>query len=186
MTATTDINGVDLSALKETIHAVTESRRLGEVTFSVDGEWKGGFRLEAETGTLVQGGEADQSRAGRFQMQSDEPAALLGTDTATSPAEHLLQALAGCYTVTLAANAASRGIELHGYRLQLEADFDLASFLGVDPGLPPGASAVRVSIDLDAPGSTREELEELVAIVEARSPIRDTLVRPVLVETSLR
>lgn len=185
MSTATETNGVDLAALKDTIEAVRQDRSLGEVTFSVDGSWAGGLRLEAATGSLVQAGVADQSRAGKFTMASDEPAALLGTDTAVSPAEHVLQGLAGCYTVTLAANAAARGIELEGYRLHLEADFDLAGFLGVAPEQDPGAQGIRVEIELDAPGSSREELEELVALVESRSPIRDTLSRPVEVSTRL-
>src|SRR4051812_15762792 len=96
------VNGVDVDALTDTIEAVRRERSLGEVTFSVDGDWAGGFRLRAETGSLVQAGAPDSSRKGMFSMQSDEPAALLGSDTAVSPGEHLLQALAGCYTVTLA------------------------------------------------------------------------------------
>src|SRR5689334_13820840 len=94
------INGVDLDALNDTIEAVTNQRDLARVTFSVDGAWEGGFRLAAATGSLVQAGQADGSRSGRFEMSSDEPLALLGSDTAASPAEYVLQALAGCYTVT--------------------------------------------------------------------------------------
>lgn len=85
----------------------------------------------------------------------------------------------------MAANAASRGIELSSYRLELEADFDLSGFLGIDKDQEPGALEVRVQVELDAPGSTREELEDLVAIVEAFSPIRDTLTRSVNVRTWL-
>lgn len=178
-------NGVDVGALHETIEAVRNERALGEVTFSVDGTWNGGFRLTAETGTMTQAGVADASRSGKFSMTSDEPSALLGSDTAVSPGEHLLQALAGCYTVTLAANAAARGIELEGYRLHLEADFDLSGFLGIDPNTDPGAQNIRARLELEAPAATREELEELVAVVEARSPIRDTLARAVIVSTEL-
>lgn len=179
------INGVDLDALNDTVEAVTNQRDLGRVTFSVDGAWEGGFRLAAATGSLVQAGRADDSRAGRFDMSSDEPVALLGSDTAASPGEYVLQALAGCYTVTLAANAAARGITLDGYRLHLEADFDLAGFLGVDKDQSPGAQQIRVEVELDAPNATREQLDELIKVVESRSPIRDTLMRPIEVTTTL-
>ena len=87
--------------------------------------------------------------------------------------------------MTLAANAASRGIELESYTLELEADFDLASFLGVAPEEAPGAREIRVRIDLTAPAASREELQDLVDTVQKRSPIRDTLVRPVDVVTTL-
>ena len=65
------------------------------------------------------------------------------------------------------------------------ADFDLASFLGVAPVEHPGASQIRVTVELDAPTATREELEDLVETVQQRSPIRDTLIRPVDVVTTL-
>jgi uncharacterized OsmC-like protein len=185
MSSVTAINGVNVGALKDTIEAVRAERSLGEVTFSVDGEWSGGFRLSAATGSMVQAGTTDTSRKGKFQMSSDEPAALLGSDTAVSPGEYLLQALAGCYTVTLAANAAAQGVVLRGYRLRLEADFDLSGFLGIDPTVAPGAQQIRASLEVDAPGATRAELEELVALVETRSPIRDTLARAVSVSTEL-
>lgn len=178
-------NGVNLDALKNTIEAVGTNRSLGEVTFAVNGEWTGGFRVDSKTGALTQAGESDPSRDGKYSMSSDEPAALLGTDSAVSPAEYVLQALAGCYTVTLTANAASRGIELKSYKLHLEGDFDLASFLGVAPEEPPGASQIRVDVALDAPGASREDLEELIEVVTQRSPIRDTLIRPIDVVTTL-
>lgn len=85
MTNTTVVNGVNTTALSDTIEAVRAKRELGEVTFKVNGEWRGGFQLESATGDLVQAGEADTRRAGKFRMSSDEPQALLGGDTAVSP-----------------------------------------------------------------------------------------------------
>lgn len=179
------INGFDTDALAATVTAVTDSRELGKVTFAVDGEWQGGVRLKAATGALSQAGVQDKSRIGQFAMNSDEPAALLGDNTATSPAEYLLQALASCYTVTLVANASARGIKLDSYRLELEADLDLSGFLGIDPDVVPGVQEIRVKIDVEAPEADREDLEQLVRVVEQRSPIRDTLTRDVAVTTSL-
>jgi uncharacterized OsmC-like protein len=182
---TKTINEVDLDSLTETIQAVQANRALGEVTFSVNGNWGGGFRVQGETGTITQAGEPNTGRRGAHAFKSDEPAQLLGTDTGASPAEHLLQALAGCFTVTLAASATARGIELEGATVELESDFDLASFLGIAPEQPPGAQEIRLRVTLDAPGASREELESLVELVESRSPILDTLVRPVNVFTNL-
>ncbi|MFD0371153.1 OsmC family protein [Streptomyces sp. NPDC127114] len=179
------INDIDVQALKETTTAVEADPRLGEATFSVNGAWQGGCRLTAQTGALTTGGERDETRVAKYTISSDEPVALLGTDTAVSPAEYLLQALAGCYTVTLAALAAAQGIELKGFRLALEADIDLRGFLGIDPTVRPGLQQIRVHLDVDAPDTPREQIEELVALVEKRSPIRDTLVNPVDVATTL-
>jgi uncharacterized OsmC-like protein len=65
-------------------------------------------------------------------------------------------------------------------------DFDLRRFLGMPSEAPVGASEVRVLVTLDAPGHSPAELHELIAAVEQRSPIRDTLVRAVPVVTTLK
>ncbi|GGR53846.1 OsmC family protein [Streptomyces roseolus] len=108
----TVVDDIDVHALKDTTAAVAANLQLGQVTFSVDGAWQGGCRLTAQTGALTQADERDESRVAKHAMSSDESAALLGTDTAVSPAEHLLQALTGCYAATLASLAAGQGTEL--------------------------------------------------------------------------
>ena len=52
---------------------------------------------------------------------------------------------------------------------------------------PPelGSLPNQFTVELDAPTATREELEDLVETVQQRSPIRDTLIRPVDVVTTL-
>ncbi|MFB7234950.1 OsmC family protein [Streptomyces sp. NPDC056269] len=181
----TTVNDIDIQALAATKSAVQANPLAGQATFSLSGAWNGGCRLDAQTGALTAGGERDETRVARYNLSSDEPVALLGSDTALSPAEYLLQALAGCYTVTLAAHAASRGIELGGFRLDLEGDVDLRGFLGTDPTVRPGLQQIRVRLHVDAPGTPREQVEELAALVEKHSPIRDTLVNPVEVVTTL-
>ena len=68
------VNGVDLDQLTATIDAVRGERTLGEVTFAVEGQWEDGFKLRSATGALTQAGQKDASRAGKFEMRSDEPA----------------------------------------------------------------------------------------------------------------
>ncbi len=181
---TTEREQVNLDALRNTIAAVTDDRTLGKVEFTVRGQWDGGLRLESTTGPLRQAGAEQGQRSGRFTMTSDEPTELLGSDTAASPAEYVLKALAGCYTVTLAANAAARGISLNSVQLALQADIDLAGFLGIDDAVRPGIQAIRVDVTLDS-DATREEEEELIRVVTQRSPIRDTLVAGTAIETVL-
>lgn len=178
-------NGIDVDVLRKTTEAVAENRNLGKFTFEVQGDWAGGVSLESGTGATTQAGVRDASRVNKFTMKSDEPAALLGGDTAVSPSEYVLQALAACYTATIAIKAADVGITLRAFHVQVEGDFDLASFLEVAPEEHPGASQVRVNVDIDAPEASREQLMELISVVERRSPIRDTLARPVEVITTL-
>ncbi|MBI0376066.1 OsmC family protein [Streptomyces albiflaviniger] len=179
------INEIDVNALQETIDTFRSNSTLPQATFAIDGSWKGGYRITTRTGALTQGGERDETRAAQFEMTSDEPNAALGTNTAPTPAEYVLHALAGCYTVTITAHAALRGIELKGIHLELEADVDMRGFLGIDASVRPGLQQIRVAVHLDAPNATREQLKELIALVEKYSTIRDTLVNPVEVVTTL-
>ncbi|MBF6063334.1 OsmC family protein [Nocardia terpenica] len=179
-------SAVDAEALRSTAEAIRTSPVRGRFTFRVDGDWGGGFRLTSRVGALTHGGDTDTARSGRFVMNSDEPTQVLGTDMAVSPTEWVLQALAGCYTVTIAANAALRGISLRAVHLDLEGDVDLSGFLGLDPAARPGIGHIRVAVTLDAPDATAAELENLIEAVQQRSVVRDTLVRPVAVTTTLR
>ncbi|MET9040597.1 OsmC family protein [Streptomyces mirabilis] len=179
------INEIDVRALQDSADTLRAKPGLARATFTVGGSWQGGYRITTQTGALAQGGSRDETRVAKFEMSSDEPRAALGTDTAPTPAEYILHALAGCYTVTTTTHAALLGIELKAIRLDLEADIDMRGFLGIDPSVRPGLQQIRVRVDLDAPGTTREQLEELIALVQKRSAIRDTLANPVDVVTTL-
>jgi uncharacterized OsmC-like protein len=182
MSVKEQVNVVDL---KSTVEVVRDNPKLGQVSFSMKGTWDGGLRLNSQTGPLTQAGTPDMSRNGQFKLKSDEPTALLGSDTGVSPGEYVLQALAGCYMVTIAANAAVRDIVLEDVRLELEADFDLRGFLGIDTSIRSGSQGIRVNVAIDSPNATSEQLKDLVHAVEKRSPIRDTLANPVDVKTTL-
>ncbi|MFE4672332.1 OsmC family protein [Streptomyces sp. NPDC056723] len=179
------LNGVDRDALNGTLEAVEKNPQLAQVTFTLGADWKGGCRQSSVTGSTRQAGATIDSRTARYTLESDEPAALLGSDTAASPGEYVLQALAGCYAVTFATHAASRGIELSALRLDMEVDFDLQGFLGLDEDTRPGAQEIRVTAHVESPNTPRESLRELTELVQRHSPIHDTLAREVRVSTSL-
>lgn len=176
---------VDLDAVKQTKEAVRKQPELGNVTFTMKGKSAGGLAVILHTGPLVQNGQADNSRDGKFTLVSDEPESLLGTDTGVSPAEYILQGLAGCYTVTLASLAAAKGIDLDGIELELFFDINLNGFLGLDDNVRKGAQGIRVDIKLDSENATRAQLEELINELSANSPIHDTLANPVAITSRL-
>ncbi|MEZ5076076.1 MAG: OsmC family protein [Solirubrobacterales bacterium] len=176
---------VEPSAIEATVAAIKEKPNLANVSFSVHSDWTGGFCASSETGKLRQAGVVDETRDVSFKLASDEPPALLGEDTAPSAGDYVLKALAACYAVTLAANAAVREIELDSVHFDLEGDFDLHGFLGLDEQIRPGMQELRIAVSIESSNTSREQLEELVRTVEERSPIRDTLAAPVPVVTTL-
>ncbi|MBS1895509.1 MAG: OsmC family protein [Actinobacteria bacterium] len=182
MSTSQNVNPEDIKA---TVAAIEATPELANVSFTLHSDWTGGFCASSRTGKLVQAGNVDESRDTSFALASDEPPALLGQDSAPSAGDYVLKALAACYAVTLAANAASRGIELDSVHFDLEGDFDLHGFLGLDEAVRPGLQELRVAVDIDSPNATREQLTELVEAVQQRSPIRDTLANPVPVVTTL-
>lgn len=91
------INGVGTNALEATLDAVSEEPGFAHVTFGLESDWVDGCHQRATTTDFVQNGKVVESRTARYVMESDEPAALLGTDQAASPGEYVLQAPAACY-----------------------------------------------------------------------------------------
>ena len=179
------INGVDTDKVAQLVDEIGARPELAQVSFSVSSRWLGGFRAASRTGAVTQAGAVDPARDVSFALDSDEPPALHGDDTAASAAEYVLKALAACYAVTFAASAAGQGIELSSLAFELEGDFDLHGFLGLRDGVRPGMQELRVQVRAESPNATREQLEGLVRTVEQRSPIRDTLASPVRVVTAL-
>ncbi|MBP2562559.1 putative OsmC-like protein [Neorhizobium galegae] len=175
----------DINTIRETQEAVSKQPELGKVTFKLKGKSSGGLAMVSKTGPLVQNGKADSSRDGKFSLVSDEPIALLGTDTGANPAEYVLHALAGCYTVTLASMAAEKGVDLSGLELDLGFDIDLNGFLGLDKSVRKGATAITVDLKLTSETSNRAQLEELIAELPNNSPIYDTIANPVKITNRL-
>ena len=177
---------LDIKVIQETQSAIRTEPELGKVTFKVTGKSSGGVAIKTHTGALIQNKVADKERDGMFSMVSDEPIALLGTNTGVSPAEYILQGLAGCYTVTLASMASNKGIALDSISLDLEFDIDLNGFLGLDPNVRNGAQEIRVQIGLESETTCDEELEALVSAIHQHSPIHDTLENPVVIKPTFK
>lgn len=180
----TTTNGIDVRALTETIDAITDDPTLAAFTFRATSTWEGGTHNVGSIQAFTHAGARDDSRAAPFVTHGDEPPVLLGSNQGPNAVELLLQALAYCYAVGFAANAAARGIELSRMEYDVEGDFDVRSFLGLD-GARPGFSRIRAVGRVESPNTDADTLAELCRYVQETSPVRDCLVNAVPVETSL-
>ncbi|WP_230962039.1 MULTISPECIES: OsmC family protein [Pseudomonas] len=88
-------NGINVGALREFADQVAAKPAAGVATFGVVTTWEGGTRKRARTMPLVLG---DTALARGFVIDVDEPAELLGTNTAANPQELILAALNACMT----------------------------------------------------------------------------------------
>jgi uncharacterized OsmC-like protein len=183
-TTVTARNGIDVTRLVGTIEAIQDDPRLAAFTFRARTSWQEGTHNVGEISSFVHAGEEDHTRAAPFVLEGDEPPVLLGSNSGPNAVELLLQALAFCYAVGYVANAAARGIDLTRMDYEIEGDFDVRPFLGLE-GSRPGFTAIRARGILSSPNATPEQLEELCRYVQDTSPVRDCLTNPVPVETTL-
>jgi len=185
MSTITAKNGIDVDQLVETIEAIREDPNLGAFTFRARSSWVEGTHNVGEINGFTHSGAEDQSRAAPFALQGDEPPVLLGSNNGPNAVELLLQALAFCYAVGYVANAAAKGIEISRMDYEIEGDFDVRPFLGLE-GLRPGFTRIRAKGRVSSPNATPEQLQELCQYVQDTSPVRDCLANSIPVETTLR
>lgn len=169
------VNGIDLSALDETIAAVRRDPACGQAQFRVATEWKGETRSETTVESYSLGG---QRIPRSFTIVADEPVELLGTNTAPNPQELLMSAVNACMMVGYVAQASVRGIRLDACRIETEGELDLRGFLGLDEAVPPGYRRICYTVTLEGDG-TREQYEEIHQAVMATSPNYFNMAQPI-------
>jgi uncharacterized OsmC-like protein len=96
----------------------------------------------------------------------------------------LLEALAGCAGVTLAAVATAMGIPLRGGRVSVEGEMDFRGTLGVSKETPVGFDRLRLRFEIDA-DATPEQLQKLVELTERYCVVFQTLKHPPQIEGSI-
>ena len=183
MTTTTPHNAIDVTLLQQTVQAIGADADLGAFTFRATSRWQEGTHNVGEIGRFSHAGAPDESRDAPFVLHGDEPPVLLGHNKGPNAVELLLQALAFCYSVGFAANAAARGIEIDRMEYEVEGDLDVRAFLGLDGGRP-GFGSIRAHARVSSNASPAE-IAELCQYVQDTSPVRDVLANGVPVDTTL-
>jgi uncharacterized OsmC-like protein len=99
-----------------------------------------------------------------------------GTGVAACSGDMLLEALAACAGVTLAAVATALGVTIAGGSIQVEGDLDFRGTLGVAKEAPVGFRDVRLYFELesDAPA---EQVAKVVELTERYCVVYQTLRR---------
>jgi uncharacterized OsmC-like protein len=184
MATVTTRNGVDVDQLVGTIGAVQSDPNVAKFTFRARSTWEQGGRNRGEIREFEHMGTQTSERPQAFELIGDEPPVLLGSNAGPNAVELVLQALAFCYAVGFAYNAAAKGIEIEELRYEVEGDLDLHRFLGLG-GPRAGFSAIRAKGWVRSPNASQQQLEELCQYVQDTSPVRDILGNAVPVSTDL-
>ncbi len=123
-------------------------------------------------------------RARQHTVAVDEPPTLGGADAAINPVETYLAALLSCQVVTYRFYADRGGLTLDELDLSAEGDLDVRGFFGLDDGIRPGFTAIRVRVRIVGPDSA-ERYRELTDAVDRHCPVLDLTVNPTPVVTTL-
>jgi uncharacterized OsmC-like protein len=107
-----------------------------------------------------------------------------GPGTAACSGDLLLGALAACAQVTCQMVAASMGIETERIEITVEGDLDLRGTLGVSRDAKVGFDAIRLELDVHAPGADPAEVESLKQKTERYCTVLQTLREPPSIATS--
>jgi uncharacterized OsmC-like protein len=140
------------------------------VTFAADSALVDGYRTQVQIR--------------EFGLTVDEPPTIGGSDTGPTPVELVLAALGTCQEIVYATYARILGIPLNGVTVRAEGRLDLRGFFGVAE-VPAGFQDVSFAVDVDSPAAP-EEVERLVAAVNAHCPVLDILRQPLPVAGSYR
>ena len=173
----TAMNGVDVTALFETIDAVKQTPAVADFQFRVSNRWMGGDRNRSTIRGFHGACEEHAHANGPFEMDNAEPPVLLGDGAAANPVEYVLHALAGCLTTTMVYHAAARGIALEKVQSDLEGDLDLKGFLDLDGTVRKGFKAVRVTMKV----KSDVEADTLASLAQF-SPVYDIVSKSLPVE----
>ncbi|MEJ2109117.1 MAG: OsmC family protein [Acidobacteriota bacterium] len=169
------MNGVDVTALKNTIEAITQDPAMGEFKFRVKNDWINGANNRAEVGGF-HGAHKEIEHTRTHIIDADEPAVLLGEDKGANPVETLLAALSGCMTTTLVYKSSALGYKVDAVESSYEGDIDLKGLLEIAK-VDQGYREIRVKFKVkgDVPA---DKIKELVQT----SPVFDTLRRPIQIK----
>ncbi len=164
--STTNLNGIDLNALNQTVQTIEQDSAKGILGFRVKSTWLGQTLSETKTESITLGGENIKRD---FTFCADEPLELLGTNHYPNPQEYLIGALNACMMVGYVAGAALNGVKLEKLAIVSEGSLDLRGFLAIDSQVIPGYENISYTVHIKGDG-TPEQFQKIHEFVQKTSP----------------
>jgi len=163
----------------------------GDELRAVQAPLKERYRLEPEAGliTLKAEGRIGERitcsvQTGRALVEAGLHPATGGPGTFACSGDMLLEALAACAGVTMAAVATSIGVNLRGGTVRAEGDLDFRGTLGVSKDVPVGFQRIRLAFDVDTDASANQ-LATLRRLTERYCVVYQTLRQAPTIAVSL-
>ncbi|MEE8575283.1 MAG: OsmC family protein [Thermodesulfobacteriota bacterium] len=174
------VNGVDVDKVHISINAIEENPNLAKFKFHLSNRWISGGRSHSTVSDFYGAGK-NNFHLKPFEINSDEPAILAGSDTAANPVEQLLNSLAACLTTSLIYHAALTGIEIEELESELEGDIDVRGFLGLSDKVSKGYEDIHVKFKVK---TDEENLEKLRGFTKY-SPVFGVITNETPVKVSI-
>lgn len=168
------LNGIAEDARAELSDRMTDVAQVARFSgpWTVSTRWRGGFRVDA----VARG----------HTIQFDEPADLTARDSAPTPHEYLLSAVAACITDGMVLHATLAGIRLDDLRVTVRARFDnILRWAGLADQGNPGFHSLEIVAEVVA-DSSDEVLNTLWNKAVSGSPVAQTVTRPTSLVTQLK
>jgi uncharacterized OsmC-like protein len=178
------LNGLNVEQLQGCKDEMKGNPDVGKYQFRATNRWVNGAHCRTTIQDFWAAGQEDKSRQRAHVLEGDEPTTLLGEDHGPNATEGLLHALGACLNASFIYHAAAQGIKVDELEFELEGDLDLNGFLGVNESVPSNFQQIRVKCRVKA-NAPREKLEELCEYAQKRSPVFNTVSRPVPVHVLL-
>ncbi len=153
-----------------TAKAVEVNPKAGRQSFSVTSELKEGLKAV--------------NKIRQFELISDEPPALAGTDQGANPVELILAALASCQEIVISAYANALGISFEKVTVDVKGELDLRGFFNLAE-VRPGFDTVRLVTTVHTKETDPEKLAQLSHLAKNNCPVLDIIKNPVPVQETI-
>lgn len=115
---------------------------------------------------------------GRAVYAAEAHTGVGGMGTAACSGDLLLGALAACAQITCQMVASAMNVPTNSIQTTAEGDLDLAGTLGISKDAPVGFEEIRLTLKVDAPEATSEQLDTLHEKTEQYCVVMQTLAQP--------
>lgn len=160
------VNGISSDDRSLIVDQLSDSRRVKEFSgpWTIQCSWVEGFKSRAE----VRG----------HSIHFDQPGDIQADDTAPTPHEYLLSAVAGCLVAGVVMHATVQGIQLRSLDIEVSGTFDnVLKWAGLDDSGTPGYRAIEVRASISG-NAADDVLRDIWDRTLAGSPVAQTANLP--------
>lgn len=119
---------------------------------------------------------------GRMSVDTGDGTFLIGDDV--NPVEYFLGSLLGCVNSTASVVARDVGIRIEALECTIEGELNYDRYRGIDTNDRAGLQSITIEVEVTSSASDGE-LEELLAAIEARCPLTETVINGTPIEADV-